>query len=254
MRAAIILAFLVAICIFDADAQVLSTIGGSVLIDKAGDELRGSIDHAREAGDELLERANELGRQRLDQIDKILKVTVGDLIGQTEQSSLKILAQAKKDIDAIQESTFVQLNGLIWQSECASKRVVLTDTKEALGKLGTVFGTHQIRLYPPIPVKDNRPWYCTNWWCDDPNIVEIKEPFGETYIEIRDKIEESIASKNITESTPVHSIVGSYEYLSAFALKTSCFYPGSSGIWNKEYVMYKEMAQRWRRVANISIK
>jgi hypothetical protein len=49
-------------------------------------------------------------------------------------------------------------------------------------------------------------------------------------------MEASIADKNIQETTPAHRIVGTYEYLSGFALKTSCFYPGSSDVWNREYI------------------
>jgi F0F1-type ATP synthase membrane subunit b/b' len=73
-----------------SQAQILSTIGGSLLIDRAGREARESIDHAQEAASALLERANELGKQRLDQIDTILKKTVGGLIGQTEESERRL--------------------------------------------------------------------------------------------------------------------------------------------------------------------
>jgi hypothetical protein len=233
---------------------VIGVIGGSILLDKAGKEAQDSIDHAREAGFALLDRANELGKQRLNQIDTILQKTVGGLIGQTEQSALQILAQAKKDIDEIRDSTFADLKGVIWEAECAGKRWAISDLQETLGGLGALLNTHEIRLSPPIPLKDDRAWYCTRWWCDDPNVIKIQEPFGDTYVLVRSRMEASIADENIKETTPAHRIVGTYEYLSAFALKTSCFYPGSSDVWNREYVKYREIAHKWRNAARIRIE
>ncbi len=238
-----------------AQAQLLTTIAGSVLIDRAGKEARDSIDHAREAGEALLERANEMGKQRLEQVDGILKNTVGGLIGQTEEATLRILVQAKKDADAVREATVADLKGVIWQAECSGRQLLLSDLKNTLGGLGTLLSTHEIRLSPPIPEAEKRAWYCwLPWTCDDPNVIRIKEPFGDTYIAVREKIEGSIAKENVKETTPAHRIVGSYEYLSAFALKTSCFYPGSSDNWNREYLNYREKARRWRTAANIRIQ
>ncbi|MCK3775228.1 hypothetical protein MZK49_00620 [Ensifer sesbaniae] len=234
------------------NAQLLSTIGGSLLIDKAGDEVRDSIDHAKEAGLALLERANDLGKQRLDQIDEIVNRTGTALIGQSEAAALAILAQAKRDIDAIRTAATGDLKAVIWEAECAGKRFTLSDLSEALGGLGDILGTHQIKLSLPITVE--QPWYCTSWWCDDPNIVEIKEPFDATFVDVRNLVEASISSENIAEDTPAHRIVGSYEYLSAFALKTSCFYPGNSDVWNREYLKYRERAKKWRTAANIRVE
>ncbi len=54
---------------------VFSTAAGSLSTDKAGDEVRASINHAKEAGSALLERANDLGKKQLDQIDEIVNGT-----------------------------------------------------------------------------------------------------------------------------------------------------------------------------------
>ena len=256
-RLAITLAVIILLSSSLSQAQisaVVGGIGGSILLSKAGKELRDSIDDAREAGFALLDRANQIGKERLDQIDTILQKTVGGLIGQTEAAALTILAQAKRDIDAIRESTFADLKGVIWQAECAGRRLAISDLQEALGGLGVLLNTHEIRLTPPIPLKDERAWYCTRFWCDDPNVIQIREPFGETYKLVRSRMEASIGDENIQETTPAHAIVGTYEYLSAFALKTSCFYSGSEDAWNREYIKYREMAHKWRNVASIAIE
>ncbi|TAW06612.1 hypothetical protein ELI25_29525 (plasmid) [Rhizobium ruizarguesonis] len=235
-----------------AHAQFVLPIGGSILIDKAGDEVRDSIDHAKEAAGALLDHADELAKQRLIQIDEIINRTGNALIGKTEVAALSILAQTRLDIDNVRAAALNDLRAVIWEAECAGRRLTLSDLDEALGGFGDLLGTHQIRL--SLPISAPEPWYCTSWWCDRPDVVEIKEPFGDTFIEIRNRVEDSISNENVTEGTAAHRIVGSYEYLSAFALKTSCFYPGSSEVWNREYLKYRERARKWRTAAVIRVE
>ncbi len=252
---ALLISMILAFGIMPVHSQILSTITGSFLIDKAGDEVRDSISHARDAASVLIERANEKGKERLEQIDLILKKTVGDLIEKSEDAALKILNQAKKDIDRVQASIVSDLKSLIWEAECAGRRTTIGDLNQVLGGLGVLLKTHQIRLSPPIAVPDPRPWYCKIvWWCADPNVVDILEPFGDTYIAVRDKMELAISSQNIKETTPAHRMVGTYEYMSSFALKTSCFYPGSNDVWNREYLKYREAAQQWRNLVQIAVR
>jgi hypothetical protein len=237
-----------------AQAQVLPIVGGGILIDKAGSEFRESVDYAKAAAFALMDRADQLAMNRLNQIDLILRKTVGDLIGKTEQSALLILSKAKKDIDDIRVATFADLRRVIWEAECAGKRTVLGDLKEALGGLGEVLRTHQIKLTAPIPANVDKAWYCSILSCDDRIVIQIQEPFGDTYIAVRDAMEASIAPSRVEEETPVHRIVGTYEYLSAFALKTSCFYPGSSETWNEQYVEYQQRARQWRNILKITLR
>ena len=225
----------------------LGVIGGSALLDQAGDELNDSINQARAAGSALLKQADELGKQRLDQIDGILSRTIGDLVGKSEEAALKIIAQAVKDVDALREQAFSDLNEAIWNVECATKRLLLEDAKDTLGKAGEWLNTHRIKVTPPIEVE---PTDCRflGYWCKDPTVFEITQPFGNTYTAIRDLMETSIAAKNIDDDTPAHYIVDTYEYISSFALKTSCFYPGGSEAWNREHAIYMEKAKQWRNV------
>jgi hypothetical protein len=80
------------------------------------------------------------------------------------------------------------------------------------------------------------------------------EPFGETYIKVRDLMEETIAPELVEDETPAHYLVGTYEYLSSFALKTSCFYQGSEDRYNREYIRYREKARQWNNVVNVALR
>lgn len=234
---------------------VVGAIGGSVLVDEAGDELRETVDHARAAASALLGQADDIAKRRLEQIDGILEETVGGLIGKSEDAALAILAQANKDILALEKEILSDVARVIWEVECAGRRVVIEDVGTALGGLGEVLGTNQIRLTPPKRVLETPSWFqgCL-WWCEDPYLVEITEPFGQTYIQVRDLMEGAIAAEHISDDTPAHQIVGTYEYLSSFAKKTSCFYQGSEDRYNREYVNYREKARKWNDLVRVRLQ
>lgn len=234
---------------------VVGAIGGSVLVEEAGDELRETIDHARAAASALLGQADDIARMRLEQIDEILESTVGGLIGKSEEAALAIIAQANKDLLALEKEILSDVKRVIWEVECAGRRVLIEDVGTALGGLGEVLGTNQIRLRPPKRVLETPAWYqgCM-WWCKDPYLVDITEPFGETYIQVRDLMEGAIASEFINDDTPAHQIVGTYEYLSNFAKKTSCFYQGSEDRYNREYVEYRERARKWNSLVRVRLQ
>jgi len=239
-----------------AQAQLgaaLGVVGGGILVDKAGDELRDSIDRAHAAASSLLGVADDIAKRRLEQVDNILKTTVKDLVNKTKEDALAILEKARKDADALEKEIFADVKKVIWETECAGRRLLIGDVSTALGSLGKMMGTNQVLLTPPRRVLQTPSWYegCL-WWCRDPYIVDVKEPFGETYKQVRDLLEASIASEFIDDSTPAHHLVGTYEYLSSLAKRTSCFYQGSEDRYNREYIKYQGMARRWNNVLDVS--
>jgi hypothetical protein len=228
-------------------------VGGTVLLDKAGKELRESIDRAQAAGHALIAHADDAAKARLEQVDEIAQKAIREAIGKGEAAALKILEKASDDITALEKAFVADLQKLIWQAECAGRKLAIEDLKEACGGLCRLLSTHQIKLTPPIRSEKSRSWYSgCFWWCPDPYIVRITEPFGQTYISVRDLMEGSMSAA--TEGTPAHQIVATYEYLSVFALKTSCFYSGSTGIWIDEYATYRAKASKWRALARITVK
>jgi len=76
----------------------LATLGTSVAVDKAGDELRDVVNHAKAAAGELIGHMDDVAKRRLEQIDEILESTVGGLIEKTDKAALNAIAKAKKDV------------------------------------------------------------------------------------------------------------------------------------------------------------
>lgn len=246
-----------AACVISAPASsqlgaIVGVIGGGVLVDKAGDELEAAINQAKAAAEGLLGLADDIAKRRLDQINQMLGETAGKLIGKSKEAALEIIREATEQVTSLEQQIFSDLKAAIWEAECAGKRLVLEDAREALGGLADFLNLHQIKLTPPKRVRATPEWYSGCLLkCRDPYIVEIMSPFGETYIRVRDLMEESIGPEEVSEETPAYDIVGTYEFLSAFALKTSCFYPGSSDAWNREYVEYRAKARAWRNVLDV---
>ncbi len=255
MRILIFLIWLVCLISPPATAQIdflVAGIGSSLLLKQAGDRFSDAVDYARATASALLDQADDIGRKRLKQIDSIIEDTVGGLIDKTETRAIKVLQESTTAMLVLEARAFNDLKKIIWEAECAGKRLTLQDLPQALGGLGKMANMNKIRITPPIEVETESPWYSRIcFWCDDPYVVKVMEPFGYTYLAVQKIIETSIASENVKESTPAHRIVDSWEYLSAFALKTSCFYKGSERAWNREYVNYREKARQWRNVVYI---
>ncbi|SON55072.1 hypothetical protein HDIA_1531 [Hartmannibacter diazotrophicus] len=235
-------------------AAIITFGAGSAIINRAGDEFRKSIDHARAAASSLLDDANEKAKERLAQIDEIANRTISDMIGKTEEAATRILENATKKVNDLETQIMTDVKQVIWEGECAGRRLVIEDLGTALGGLGRLIGTNQIILTPPVKVRQTPKWYtgCL-WWCRDPYVVDVTEPFGETYKKVRDLMEGAIAPDQVTDDTPADNLVGTYEYLSIFAKRTSCFYPGSEERYNRAFIYYREQARKWNNIVNVKL-
>lgn len=118
-----------------AEAKVATAIfsaGGSIVLDKAGDEFREAIDHARAAASSLLGEADETGKAWLAQIDEIANRTISDMIGKSEAAATQLLMSATKQLNSLEEKIMVDVSELIRKAECAGKRLTISDLEQAL--------------------------------------------------------------------------------------------------------------------------
>lgn len=232
----------------------MDMVGVSDTISDAGREIRQSIDAAKAAAAYLIERGDAAAKARLEQIDQIQKnafANANALLAESEEAALRVLKEAASEISTLEKQIFADLNATIWNVECGARRLVGQDLSEALGGFGDMLGTHQIRISTPVPREPE--WYCSFMpFCrvGDP-VFEIKEPFGDTYIAIRDFMIGSVGT--ISQDGAAHTIVGTYEYLSTLAKRTSCYYEGASDIYIHEFIKYRDMARAWRAVLNIEV-
>lgn len=226
---------------------------GSVLLKQAGDEVDDAIRQAETAAHGLLGRADEIAKKRLDQIDVITQRTIENLVGKSEAAALEILKQTTKKVDALRQDIVSDLRTTIWAVECSGKRLLNEDIPTALGGLGRLINANSFEITPPVAVLDRPGIVSQLLGKSDPYIIQIRAPFDQTYIQVRDLMELSIAPEQIGDDFPAHAIVSTWEYLAAFALRTSCFYNGSSDRWNQEFANYKEQARKWRDLVFIVI-
>lgn len=177
------------------------------------------------------------------------------MIGKSEVAATRILEDATKKVNDLEAKIMTDVSKAIWQAECAGRQLLVSDLGTALGKLGKTFGTNKIRLTPPVRVLKTPAWYtgCL-WWCKDPYVVDVTEPFGKTYVAVRDLMEGAIASDEVADDTPADNIVGTYEYLSSFAKRASCFYQGSEERYNRESISYQYKAHQWNNVVDVRLQ
>ncbi|RWB65418.1 hypothetical protein [Mesorhizobium sp.] len=254
----VVLAYSAAVSGFpgDANAQVgaaIGIIGGSALLHKAGDEFRQSIDHARAAASSILVQANDLAKQRLDQIDEIANRTIDDMVGKSEAAATRILEDATKKVNDLEDKIVADVGRVMWKAECAGKRFVTTDLGTAIGGLGKVLGTNEIQLEPPVRVLKTPAWYTGCLWRCDPYLVTVNDEFGETYKTVKRLMEGAIADDQVTDDTPADNIVRTYEYLSTFAKRASCFYEGTEERYNRDSIDYQYKAHQWNNVVNVRL-
>lgn len=237
-----------------AHGQLLTVIGSGVLVDRAGKKANEAIDRAEAAAAALIGKADAVAKARLEQVDAILRDTVGGLIGKSEEAALALLEKATSDALALEQQILLDVKRVIWETECAGRRVLISDVGTVMGGLGELLRTNQLRLTPPRRVLQAPKWYsgCL-WWCQDPYVVDVMEPFGNTYARARELMEGAIAADLIDDDTPATQLVGTYEYLASLALRTSCFYQGSEDRYNREYIKYSTKAKKWNNVVRVAL-
>lgn len=255
---AVVVAVWLGIMHHPVDAQVeaaITIVGGSYVVDKAGKEFRESVDHAHAAASSLLGQADEIAKKRLEQIDEIANRTINDMIGKGQEAATKILADATKKVNELEKQIMADVKQIIWEAECSGRRLTIGDLGTALGGLGHTFGTNQIRLTPPVRVLQTPLWYSgCFWWCRDPYVVDVTEPFGKTYVAVKDLMEGAITSDHVNDNTPADNLVGTYEYLSSLAKRSSCFYQGSEDRYNREFVYYQNQAKQWNNIVAVEFR
>lgn len=220
-------------------------------IHAAGAEVNRSIARTQQMGEVLVARSDQAAKQRLAQLDGIVQAAIRDL-AQLEQDAVEdiqaILDRLKADLAEIEESLFQQVRQALWDAECAANRVLIEELRTVLGTAGKILGSHRVEI--DLPIEDSR-WWC--FTCRNKQVFEIKVPSGDTYIEIRDAMLGNLEER-LEDETPAHAIVGTYEFLSALALKTSCFYPGSTERWINEHLAFKAKASMWKELVSVEIK
>lgn len=182
------------IAIENVGAQVgaaVSAIGESIVLDKAGNEFRQSINHAHAAASSILGQANAIAKARLVQIDEIANRTIMDMIGKSEEAAMKILEDALEKVASLEQQILTDVKQIIGEGKCAAEPLLSSDSKKALEVLRDAFGTHQLHLTIPGKVLQKPAWYTgCFWWCQNPHTTTVTKAFEKTYRVIKNLIED----------------------------------------------------------------
>lgn len=248
----LVFAFVLLMFSGNASAFLMAAIGVDKSVQNAAHEARATISHARLEAQMLIEHGNTAAKERLEQIDGIVSKAINDIAlleDKTSKDILSIIDRVERSVSKIESTLITDIRSLIWETECGAKRVLIEDMQTLLGDLGEFVGTSKINISSPFSEKNNS-IFCL--WCKDAGEFVVKKPFGETYKDVKNYILKSI-DENLDDESPAHSIVGSYEYLSSFALKTSCFYPGGSKQFIREHIKYQALANQWTNLLIVEI-
>ena len=231
-----------------AQASVFGFLGGDEAIDLAAQRANESLDKAKAAASALLAESNGDIKDRINQVDQIQKQAfdnITNLKNGTVADIVRILDDATQKANALEKVTFSDLNATIRTVECKGKVFAVEDIGNALGKFGRVLGFHEIIV--TLPLVEHQSFGRTT----DEHTFEIRQPFGQTYIEIRDYLLANVGRS--TDANSAHQIVGTYEYIASLATSTTCFYQGATGIYDQEFSAYKDKAKKWRDLLPIEV-
>ena len=141
---------------------------------------------------------------------------------------------------------------LLRQAECAAERVVGNNLANITAGW---FGSGAIVLEAPYPVDDPQwqddRWLITKWiWPREAQLAIIprRDNRWQMYERAEKAMEVFVGPENVTDTTMVDDIVGTWEYLSAAAYSAACFYPGNGDRLIAKYVDYKAKADLWKRI------
>ena len=227
-------------------SYVANAFGGSFLIGKAGEELRDTVDHAQAAASALLSQSDAIAKARIEQIDKILSETVAALIDQSEEAALRVLEQAKRDIEEIEEQIFMDIVKVIREAECAVARTQDEIINVSLrGILPTwVAGSKRV-VGLPYPIDEKYMVFFTRKTTQFEIDLSAGHPPDIVFTLIEGAYLQSI--EGVSEADPAYGIVSAYANLSKLARFTMCLYDGhaSSIRWARVFSKYQSLMYPW---------
>jgi len=238
----------------NANAFLMDLIGVNDSVRQAASETRETISHARTEAQILMREGDEIAYKRIEQIDRAVDdalLNIALLEEKTSEDVLKIIRVLNRHVVEIEKKLFEDLNKSLWQAECGAKRLIIEDAQIVLGDLGVLLGTNRIRITPAIlPQRSGFEILCP--WCSRKETFEIDNDFSKTYIAVRDYMLENI-DDNMVDETPAYALVGTYDYLSSFALKATCFYPHGSVQMMREHIKFKNLSAKWTDILIVEV-
>jgi hypothetical protein len=197
-------------------------------------------EHARQVINQSLDKADDMAKKHREAIDRLEEKIVKDTkeieqdISKDIDSKIErinfIIKEAVTEADTIEKNFYSDLEKAIEKAECATDKILIEYFANALGSVGELIGTNEIRVFPPLLYPDERKgYYCVAGYCATNHEVyqdfHIKTPnFSATYDEIKKYLLDRL--ENTRPDTSIDSLIITYSILSELAKRTICFHPG----------------------------
>jgi len=235
---------------FAPDFMELS--GANSSIDKAIEGLQSLIEQARNAAFAIEAQTNKDVKDRLDQINSIIRDAISDLKSAEDKTAEDIDRIAGKYILQISglEAQFTRdLSGIIDQATCAVDKSLNDSLRDALGGLGRALNSNSLEITPPImyPGEQSCSWLRR---CGPvTRTFKIREPFSATFVEVRDYLNQRLETMS-RDDTPIASVLVSYSMIANLAKRAGC-HTNEFAAYTEVYIEYINKVRLWQRVAGV---
>jgi predicted amino acid-binding ACT domain protein len=254
-----IAAAVIAVCVSTeyTGADLLGILAGPT-INNAMDRAEQLVSRARDAALAIEAQTNLDVSERLKQVQDILNNTEKSLYNLERQTFVdatdltnkidSILGEHEKNIASLERTFMNDLSTKIREVECTTDRILQQQLKDALGKVGIVLGTNEIRITPPVLYEGEhtRCGLLLLYSCRVSRTFTIYTPFTETYREINAYLEDRLAS--VRDDTPVASIIDTNALIADMAKRTTCFTLANDRMFEAEFVKYSALIRNWNSV------
>lgn len=226
-------------------------IGGAIASREAGRELRETVSRTEAAANALLLKADQLGRERLNQIDTILSETVGGLINQTEEATRRSIEVAIKRIEELEMIIVDDLIAILREAECAIDRSQDQIINQSLRSLFPTLlrGSKRIIRLPYEVIRTDVfgfPYRTREVTID----LNLEQPHDEIFSIIEKSYLESLQS--VADNDRAFGIHSAYANLSKLASLTMCKFPGNAArLWAKKHAHYEALVYPWSSVIKL---
>jgi hypothetical protein len=252
LRFAVVVSFFLLLLAPAKANDFMELSGANRSIDKAIDGLQAVVDRARAAAFALEAQANNDAKERLADIDTIVRQANADLMkleNATAEDINRIAAIYFDRLDALAGQTMIRLKELVDQAECAARKTIDESLREVIGTSILALHNDILTITPPVMYEGERQCRWLGLFNCGPVTKDfvIRNPFGATYLEIRDYLEGRL-TKGATDKTPMRSIVRTYTLTADLARRTACYEVADADTYYKQFELYSSKARPWKVV------
>jgi len=231
-----------------SNAFLYKLLGGSDAVQDVANRINETTVRIEQVAGAIIGETDAAMEARIGQVDEVIDDALSRLAAipqDAEERALKILRETEKSLERIEKEIFADLKKLIFEAECAGRRLTLGTLQEGLGSIGVLLGTGKIRIEPPIPIELGT--LCSvNPFCSGKVEFKVVNNFESTAREINEFLLNAI--QKIGDGDRASAIPETYRYLALVARRTTCFVgTDDHNPWVKDHIRYTSASNDWNK-------